>query len=212
MHYEIIDRETGYNGYFKILRYRLKHAMFKGGISPEIRREVFHRGHAVAVLPYDPVADSVVLTEQFRVGALDSAQGPWLMEIVAGMMETGETPQEVARREAMEEADCELLELMPICHYLVSPGGSTESVHLYCARVDSEGLGGVHGLASETEDIRVHVVSFDEAWNMLETGVIHAAAPIIAMQWLGLNRERLRRAWLEDGDEASSDYPESLME
>lgn len=195
-HYEILESETVYDGFFRMLRYRLRHGRFAGGMTGELTRELFERGHSVGVLPYDAGRDSVVLVEQFRVGGLEAPRGPWLMEIIAGVIEPGEAPEAVARREAAEEADCRLQELMPICRYLVSPGGTSEQVHLFCAPVDSAPLGGVHGKPEEGEDIQAHVVPLDAALKMIEDGTIHAAMPIIALQWLALNRERLQDLWV----------------
>jgi ADP-ribose pyrophosphatase len=158
-------------------------------------REVFERGHAAAVLPYDPVRDQVVLVEQFRIGALRAPEGPWLLEIVAGIIDPGETPEAVVRREAVEESGCVLQDVVPICEYHVSPGGTTERIALFCGQVDALHIGGIHGLAEEEEDIRVLVVPTDEAIALLHAGKILSAAPIIALQWLLLNRESLRRRW-----------------
>ncbi len=192
---KIIERETGYSGFFRLYRYRLRHRLFAGGWTPVITRELFERGHAVAVLPYDPVRDKVVLVEQFRIGALEAEGGPWLLECIAGMIENGEPPQTVARREAREEADCELMELVSVADYLVSPGGTSERIRLYCGKADVSDVGGIHGLAEEHEDIRVTVVSFQQAMALLQEGRINSAAPIIALQWLAMNRERLRNLW-----------------
>jgi ADP-ribose pyrophosphatase len=197
---EILARETCFQGYFRIDRYRLRHRLFDGGWSSEMTREVFERGHAVGVLPYDPESDSVVLTEQFRVGALAAGFVNWQIEIVAGIIDEGETPEEVARRETTEEAGCVVRELLPICSYLVSPGGTSESVTLFCARVDSTGVGGIHGLAHENEDIKVTVVPWTEARRMLDGGQISNAVSIIALQWLALNRDTVRRRWLQPID------------
>ncbi|RFA28338.1 ADP-ribose diphosphatase [Alkalilimnicola ehrlichii] len=196
--FELLDRSLAYDGFFRIEKYRLRHGLFDGGYGPELTRELFDRGHSVGVLPYDAVRDEVVLVEQFRVGALEDPRGPWLMETVAGMVEEGQTAEQVARRESLEEADCRLGELIPICDYYVSPGGSSEKVAVFCAQANTKGLGGVHGLADEGEDIQVHVVSFDAAMNMIETGVINSAMPIIALQWLALNRERVQDLWGDD--------------
>lgn len=193
--YEILEREVAYAGFFRMLRYRLRHGLFRGGMSEVLSRECFHRGPSVGVLPYDPDRDEVALVEQFRVGAVEQIGGPWLLEIIAGIIEPGETTEAVAVREAREEADCALGDLQFISRYLVSPGGSDEEQTLFCARADTSALGGVHGAAAEGEDIRVHVLTFDEAYAMLENGGIHAAMPIIALQWLALNRERLRDLW-----------------
>lgn len=198
MKVEILDKSVAYQGFFKLLTYRLRHALFDGSMSRELRREVFERGHAVGVLPYDPERDEVVLIEQFRVGALDAPQGPWLMEIIAGMIGPGETPHEVALREAQEEAGCTIQELLPVAHYLSSPGGSSEQVTVFLGRTSTEGIGGIHGLADEGEDIRVHVLPLDHALALLDTGAICAALPIIALQFLALHRERVRTSWLEN--------------
>ncbi len=192
---EIVEQEVGYAGFFRLYRYRLRHRLFSGGWTPVITRELFERGHAVAVLPYDPVRDEVVLVEQFRIGALEMEGGPWLLECVAGMIEPGESPPAVAYREAREEAGCKLMELALIADYLVSPGGTSERIRLYCGKVDTEGVGGIHGLAEEHEDIRVTAVSFGEAMDLLRKGRINSAAPIIALQWLAMNRESLRSRW-----------------
>ncbi len=188
----ILEKRTCYQGFFRLDCYRLKHRLFKGGWSQVLTLECLERGEAAAVLPYDPRRDRVVLIEQFRIGALNAPGGPWLLEVVAGMIEPGETPEEVARREAVEEAGCEIGELWPIASYLVSPGGTSERIHLFCGRVDAGRAGGIHGLAEEGEDIRVHAVPFEEAWGWVEAGRIRSATPIIALQWLAMHRERLK--------------------
>jgi len=192
---ETVERRTVYDGYFRIDRYRLRHRLHAGGWSGEMTREVFERGHAVGVLPYDPVRDEVVLLEQFRVGALAAGWAPWLIEIVAGIVEEGETAEDVARREAMEEAGCQVAELVHLHDYLVSPGGTSESVTLFAGRVDSAGAGGIHGLDHEHEDIRVFTLPADEALDLLARGSIRNALAVIALQWLALNRNELRKKW-----------------
>jgi len=194
--FTIIEKSTLFQGFFRIDRYRFRHKLFAGGWSEEIDREVFERGHAVAVLPYDPAADAVVLLRQFRIGAAAACMPAWQTEIVAGVIDHGETTEDVARREAEEEANCKLLDLVPIARYLVSPGGTSESVQVYCGRVDSRGVGGIHGLPHEHEDIEVEVVPFAEARARLLAGDFTNSPTIIALQWLLLNREDLRRRWL----------------
>ena len=195
--FEILDKAICYSGFFRMEKYRLRHEQFAGGWSPEITRECLERGHAVAVLPYDPETDQMVLVEQFRVGALEFPGGPWLLEIVAGIIDhPGETTEEVARRETVEEAGCMLLDLVPICHYLVSPGGASESITLFCGRIDASTITpGVRGVVAEHEDIQVHVVTRAEAMALLHAGRINSAAPIIALQWLELNRPALLERW-----------------
>lgn len=193
--FQIEEKTVVYKGFFQMEKYCLRHELFAGGLSPTISRECLERGHAVAVLPYDPQRDRVILIEQFRIGALEQKDGPWLLEIVAGIIGPGESKLEVARREAMEEAGCELLDILPVCEYLVSPGGTTESITLYCGRVDSTGVGGVHGLAEEHEDIRVLVLPSDDALALLDSGRVLSATTLIALQWLARRREALRERW-----------------
>jgi len=147
------------------------------------------------VLPYDPQRDEVVLIEQFRVGAMGKSASPWLLELVAGLIDTDEQPEQVALREAVEEANLALTALWPITQYFPSPGGSDERVYLYLGRCNSLGAGGVHGLAEEGEDIRVHVLSLDAALDAVKDGRINNAASIIALQWLALNRAEVRGLW-----------------
>jgi ADP-ribose pyrophosphatase len=194
--FELIEKATVFQGYFRIDRYRFRHRLFAGGWSGEIRREVFERGHAVVLLPYDPERDAVVMIEQFRIGAAAAGMPMWQREVIAGIIDAGETPEAVAHREAREEAGCEIRDLIPIYHYLVSPGGASETVRLFCGRVDSRGLGGIHGLPHEHEDIRVEIVPFAEARARLESGRIGNAPTIIALQWLVINHDALRARWL----------------
>ena len=195
--FEILDKSIGYSGFFHLEKYRLRHEQFAGGWSAAMTRECLERGHAVAVLLYDPDADQVVLLEQFRIGALDFPGGPWLLEIVAGIIDhPGESIEDVARRETVEEAGYAVLDLLPICQYLVSPGGTSESITLFCGRVDASTVTSrFGGIASEHEDIRLHVVSRVEALDLLHAGRINSAAPIIALQWLELNQAKLLERW-----------------
>lgn len=192
---EIITRETCFKGFYKLDRLQLRHRQFSGAMGPQLSRELFVRHDAVCVLPYDPQRDCVVLIEQFRVGALGKVANPWLIELVAGLIDKDEQPEEVARREAVEEADLNLGALWPITRYFPSPGGSDEHVHLFLGRCDSQGAGGVHGLAEEGEDIRVHVWPLEDALQAIRDGRINNAASIIALQWLALNRTEVRGLW-----------------
>lgn len=193
---EIIEKITCYQGFFRIDRYRLRHRLFNGEWGSAITRELFERGHAAAVLPYDPIRDEVILIEQFRIGALNAPGGPWLTEIIAGIIEENEAPENVVKRESVEEANCIITDLVPLYDYLVSPGGMTERIALYCGRVDTTHAGGIHGAIDEGEDIKVHVVSRETALSYLQTGRINSASAIIALQWLALNREKLLRQWM----------------
>ncbi len=191
---EVIAKETVFDGYFRIDRYRLRHTLHEGGWSKPLVREVFERGHAVAVLPYAPVLDRVVLIEQFRVGAYAAGDPGWILEIVAGIIETGEDPADVARRETHEETGLDALDLMPIAEFYVSPGGTTQFNRLFCARVDATAAGGIHGLDHEGEDIRVIPIPVSELPKIISSTGIRDASTLIALQWLFANRETLRQA------------------
>lgn len=192
---EILEKSIGYQGFFRLERYCLRHRLFNGAWSAPLVREIFERGHAAAVLPYDPIRNEIILIEQFRAGALDAPGGPWLLEIVAGMIEDQETVEEVVKREAMEEAGCVITDLVPLYDYLVSPGGTTERVALFCGRVDTTHVGGVHGASEEGEDIQVNVVALDTAFTWLKSGRLNSASLIIALQWLALNRDIVQTRW-----------------
>ncbi len=193
----LIDKRTVFDGYFQILRYRLKFSLHEGGMSEAIDREVFERGQVAAVLPVDPIRNQVVLIEQFRIGPYAVGWDPWLLEGVAGIIEEGESAEDVAVRETKEEAGCEVTDLVPILRYLSSPGACTETVALYCGRVDASRAGGVHGLDEEHEDIKVVVYGVDEALEMLSAGRIVNGKTIIALQWLALNYPQLKQRWLD---------------
>lgn len=192
---EILEREAIHEGFFKLSRLTLRHELFQGGWSGVMERELFERDPVVAVLPYDPAADSVLLIEQFRLPAYENGMDAWQAEVVAGIVEAGESLEDVAMRETEEEAGCRPLRLEKIITYMPSQGACTEVVSLYAGCIDSEGLGGIHGLDHEHEDILARVVPFGEAVAMLETGRIQNSPAIIALQWLQLNRERLRSEW-----------------
>jgi ADP-ribose pyrophosphatase len=192
----ILARETVYHGFFRIDRYRLRHRLYSGDWSAELTREVFERGRAVGVLLYDPDADAVVLVEQFRLPAHLAGFGAWQLEIVAGIVDPGETDPAVARREAAEEAGLVIAgELVPIHRFLTSPGGTTETVALFCGRVDSRAAGGIHGLADEHEDIKVVAKSYREIRRLLREQRIENGFALLALYWLAAHRGELRRRW-----------------
>ncbi|WP_165466842.1 ADP-ribose diphosphatase [Enterobacter cloacae] len=192
---EIIARETLYSGFFSMELYRFRHRLFNGEMSGEIKREIFERGHAAVLLPYDPVRDEVVLVEQVRIAAYETSDTPWLLEMVAGMIEEGESVEDVARREALEEAGLVIGRTKPVVSYLASPGGTTERSSIMVGEVDATTAEGIHGLADENEDIRVHVVSREQAYQWVEEGLIDNAASVIALQWLQLHYQTLRHEW-----------------
>ena len=204
---KIINKSTPFKNYLQVDEYTLKHTLFEGGFSEVIEREVIERGHVGAVLLYDPKLHLFVLTKQFRPAAF-AAKGtlwwnddfsPWLVECVAGIIEKGESPEELCYRESLEEANCHVSELHFLYKYFSSPGCLTETVFLYCGRVDASNSGGVYGLKEEGENIHVFTASPEETYQMLEDGLINNSMTMLAVQWFRLNGDNLRHIWLGKG-------------
>lgn len=192
---ELVERTVAFQGYFRVARYLFRHSLFQGGQSGEIQREVFERGQAAAVLPYDPLRDEVVLIRQFRAGSYVAGHHPWSWEIVAGIIEEGETPEDVARREAEEEASVNILDLFPMHSIMLSPGASSESCTSFLGRIDATGAGGIFGLESENENILVKAMPFAEARALLDRDEVDNSVAVMALQWLALHRDEMRNRW-----------------
>ncbi|OED39942.1 hypothetical protein AB833_13260 [Chromatiales bacterium (ex Bugula neritina AB1)] len=182
--WEVLSKDAGFKGFFTLNRYRLRHELYQGGWSQTIEREVLERGHAAAVIPYDPVLKSTLLIEQFRPGAMANDTGPWLKEYIAGIVEPGENGDEVVRREAFEEAGLTLSDVNYISTYYPSPGGSSETIALYWAQTDLSQAGGVYGLATEGEDILATVYPFSDVLAMLDDGTINNSLTMLLTLWL----------------------------
>jgi ADP-ribose pyrophosphatase len=194
MNWKIIKQTRMFDGHFKVDELLLEHDAYRGGALRNVRREIVSRQNAVAVVPYDPLRDTVVLTEQFRVGAIYSSN-PWLLEIVAGLIEEGEAVEEVARRETLEEIGCEIHRIKPVATFFTSPGGVTEHMTLFVGEVDSAQVTRFAGMCEEHEDIQVVVTSVKQIAHMLDEGEILSATPLIGLQWLLLHQDALRREW-----------------
>jgi len=195
---EILEEGTAYRGFFRIGHYRLRHGLWDGDLSEPLTREVFERGNAVGVLPYDPVRDRVLLIRQFLVGAHLAGRPNRPLQVIAGMVEPGETGTDVARREAVEEAGCTIGWIRPAQAFLPSPGGSSERIETFVAQADLDGdLGciGTFGLDEEGEDIRAEVLTADDAIALLDAGVIEAGPAVVVLSWFARHREALRRDW-----------------
>ncbi|MGA8756218.1 MAG: NUDIX domain-containing protein [Stellaceae bacterium] len=195
---EIIETTTPFQRFLRIDTIRFRHRLFSGAWSAEHTYDVLRRGAAVAVALYDPDRDAVVLIEQFRLAALFAESSARQLEVVSGLVDTDETPEMVALRETREETSLTLNgELIPIQRYLPSCGASDESVHLFCARVDSSTAGGVHGSPVEGEDIRTVVKTMTEIEALLDAGAIENGHTVIALYWLLRHRADLRARWIE---------------
>lgn len=195
----LLARERVFDGYFAVDRVQVEHRSFAGGWTGPVTREVFERGDAVGVLPYDAEADALILIEQFRAGCLRDDSGPWMLELVAGIVEAGEGDEEVLRREAVEEAGCEIGEVEPIASYYPSAGACSEHVRLFCGHALSADAGQVRGLDEEHEDILVHRLPRTEVFELLHSGAVSNGHTLVALQWFALHWERLRDRWRSAG-------------
>ena len=198
---EVQRQEGGFSGYFSVDTLTLRHRLQSGEWSESMRRELFQRGDAVAVLPWDMVADEVVLIEQFRVGAMRDNDSPWMLELIAGIVETGESDVNVVHREADEEAGCVLGRLEPIATFYPSAGACSEQIRVFVGELVSAKPGTIQGLDSEHEDILVHQLPRGAVLAMLDRGEINSGHTLIALHWLARHGERLRAAWLGDRDD-----------
>lgn len=191
-----LTKRVLYKGFFSLLEYRFQYRKFDGTKSELVSREILERGHAVVLLAYDSKRDQIVMIEQIRIAAIETQNSPWLLELIAGMMDhDNESCEDVARREAIEEAGITIGRCKPVISYLASPGGLTEKLHILVGEVDSSTAKGIHGLAEENEDIKVQVISREQAYRWVQEGVINNAASIIAIQWLQLNYALLQEEW-----------------
>lgn len=185
--FEIKENNSVYEGFFHVKRFLLRHRSFSGEWSAWVSREQIRRADAVAAILFDPKNESLVMVEQFRTGLVNvyPDQSPWLLEVVAGLLEPGESTEDALRREAKEETDCDITQLLKITDFYNSPGGFAEKTTLYCGIVDSKDKVGVMGQAHEHEDIRVHVLPVEEVLTALTQGKwLTSSSTVIALQWL----------------------------
>jgi ADP-ribose pyrophosphatase len=192
---ELVRHEVVFQGYFKVGRYFFRHSLFQGGVSEEISREVFERGQAGAVIPYDPRRDEVVLIRQFRAGSYVCGRHPFSWEIPAGIIEDGETPEKLVVREVEEEAGIVVKRVEPLYTLMLSPGAVSESCAIFVGEIDASTAGGIFGLVSEGENILVKTFPLSEALAMTARNEIDNAVAVCAIQWLALNRNELRKRW-----------------
>ena len=190
---KILSEETCHSGFLQIKQFKIQCRLYQGGWSETFSRELLQRTPGVGILLYDPKLDKLLMVEQFRVGCLlDQQNGPWALELVAGLIEEGESSRDVARREAQEEAGISINELIPICKYFNSPGGSSEKLSIFCALLDLSSVEeGIFGLESESENIRSIILDRESAQTAVRNGEINNAMSIIAIQWLELNINKL---------------------
>lgn len=185
-----------YSRFFGVEEAELRFRRFDGSLGPRVRRAAFVMADAVTVLPYDPVRDRVLVVEQFRFGPFSRGDGnPWSLEPIAGRIDTGESPEQAARREAQEEAALSLGTMEPVGRYYPSPGAVTEYLLSYVGLADlPDEAEGVNGLEAEAEDIRAHVISYHQLMALVESGEVENGPLLLSAFWLARHRTRLRRA------------------
>ncbi len=181
---EIKSKRLIFNDFFKIQEAILRYLRFDGKMSEPVRRLVFERGDAVAAIILNRDTQKVVLINQFRYPTYEKGPG-WMLEVVAGILEQNETPEDALRRELTEEIGYRAGDLTHIATFYVSPGGSSERIMLYYAEVgETDRIAAGGGLASEGEDIQFTEVALPELWSALDAGEIMDAKTIIGVMWL----------------------------
>lgn len=194
----LIDSQTRpYTGRYPVDLITFRNRRFDGQFSAPRTWEVLRRGQAVAMLPYDPIADTVVLIEQFRFPALVANLDPILIELPAGLLEPNEDPEAAMRRELQEEMALTTDRMEKIGTYILSAGGADETCILYAGRVAAPATDptATYGLAEEQEDIRVRVYKAQDAMDLAFKGRITNSIAAIALYWFAAQRDRLRREW-----------------
>lgn len=191
---EVVQARRPYSNYFVLEEHDLKFRRFDGEMSEPVNRAGFIGGDAVTVLPYDPLRDEVLLVEQFRIGPyMRGDRNPWMLEPIAGRVDHGESVESTARREAVEEAGLELGALHYVSGHYPSPGAVSEYVYAFVGIADlSDKHGHLGGLATEHEDIRSHVVSFERLMELVTTDEAGVGPLVVSAYWLALHRDRLR--------------------
>jgi ADP-ribose pyrophosphatase len=196
---EVLQEKRVWNGRFPLDVIRFRQRRFDGAPGGEKTWELWRRGRAAAALPYDPVADAVVLIEQFRLPALAAGLDPVMIELPAGLADPGEAPETTVRRETREETGLEVGRLASVGDFLLTPGGSDELCALYVAELrlpaGAQGVIGEGGLASESEDIRVRVWPAEAAIAAAMAGRIANSVAAIGLLWFAAQRPRLKAEW-----------------
>ncbi len=184
--YKIINKKNLYSGFFGLNKYEFIHEKHNGDWTNKIDREIFTGAHVSTLLPYDPLKEEIILIQQFRAGVLSRYDEDYLYEIVAGIIDEGENPEETARRECFEETGCKVKKIIPIQSYFPAPGSSESYYHLYLGEIDTFEGKRIRGLHSENEDILVKSFKVEVLRNMLREKQIINGLTLIALQWFFL--------------------------
>nr|WP_294506906.1 NUDIX domain-containing protein [uncultured Rhodopila sp.] len=196
----IESEQRVWSGRFPVDIVKFRNRRFDGAMSATRTWELFRRGQASALVPYDPVADAVVLIEQFRLPALAAGIDPVLVELPAGLCEAAEDPVVTIQREMLEEMNLSADRIEKIGAFLLTPGGADEYCHLYAGRVVAppagvDGIAGHYGEISENEDIRVRVWPAAKAIEAAFAGEFTNIVTSLGLFWLAAKRDVLRETW-----------------
>ena len=185
--FKVTNKKNLYDGFFKMNEISLKYKKYDGSWSNEIKRELFSGAQVSAVLPYDPIKKEIVLIQQFRPGTISRNTNNYLKEIVAGIIDPGESPEIAAKRECLEETGYKIKKLTSIQGYYPAPGSSESFYHLFLGEVDSKNEKKIMGLDTENEDILVESFKINQVKKMMEEGKLINGLALIAIQWFFLN-------------------------
>jgi ADP-ribose pyrophosphatase len=191
---------------FAMQRVRFRHTRFDGTLSAPMTWELWRRGRGVLILPFDPRTDRIALIEQYRLPAHAAGLSPIQTELPAGLLDAGEDPAAAGARELTEETGLAARRMAPIGRYLLMPGGCDEVLHCFCADVDLSAAdggthgpaahGGIHGLTTEAEETRLVILPASDVFRMVAEGRLDGAPMVLALLWLQLHRDRLRKDWM----------------
>ena len=181
----IESREFLFRGFIQVEKVSFRHRLFnQPDYSPVIQRELIHRPEAAGVLLYNDQQQRFALIEQFRVGALNDSESAWQLEVIAGVLDGDEAPEDCIRRESLEESGCEVQQLQHLFSFYPSAGACSEFFHLYAAEVELPKMGGIFGMPDEGENIQLHLFDYSEVGTLLRNGRLRNAPVIMALQWL----------------------------
>lgn len=181
----IESREPIFRGFIQVEKVSFRHRLFnQPDYSPVIQRELIHRPEAAGVLLYNDQQQRFALIEQFRVGALNDSESAWQLEVIAGVLDGDEAPEDCIRRESLEESGCEVQQLQHLFSFYPSAGACSEFFHLYAAEVELPKIGGIFGMPDEGENIQLHLFDYSEVGTLLRNGRLRNAPVIMALQWL----------------------------
>ncbi len=185
--YKILNKENLYSGFFSMNKFEFIHQKHDGSWTNKIEREIFSGAHVSTVLPYDPIKREIILIKQFRAGVISRYDDDYLYEIVAGIIDVGEKPEDAAKRECLEETGCEVKTLTNIQSYFPAPGSSESFYHLFLGEINSFNGEKIMGLENENEDILVKAYKVDDVRKMLQNKKIKNGLTLVALQWFFLD-------------------------